>query len=145
MHSHQPSLKPLHADCSLIDSKLDKYGNLSDQELIDSLKPGQQGSLKVRPDGTIVDGRHEWSASQTESPVFSAGSVSIACPSRCNQRRTVVQCGTLALTPKHSKTTCSTRETARSPTPASLDCSNRLSHGEECAPFQRPVRGLTVL
>jgi ParB-like chromosome segregation protein Spo0J len=26
--------------------------------LIDSLKPGQQGSLKVRPDGTIVDGHH---------------------------------------------------------------------------------------
>ena len=59
MHtSNQPSLKPLHADSSLIASKLDKYGKLSDQELIDSLKPGQQGSLKVRPDGTIVDGHH---------------------------------------------------------------------------------------
>jgi ParB-like chromosome segregation protein Spo0J len=56
--SNQPSLKPLHADSSLIGSKLDKYGKLSDQELIDSLKPGQQGSLKVRPDGTIVDGHH---------------------------------------------------------------------------------------
>jgi ParB-like chromosome segregation protein Spo0J len=42
----------------LVKSKLDKYGKLSDQELIDSLKPGQQGSLKVRPDGTIVDGHH---------------------------------------------------------------------------------------
>ena len=58
MHGNQPSLKPLHADSSLIGSKLDKYGKLSDQELIDSLKPGQQGSLKVRPDGTIVDGHH---------------------------------------------------------------------------------------
>ncbi|MBI2803565.1 MAG: hypothetical protein HYX68_01110 [Planctomycetes bacterium] len=58
MHSNQPCLKPLHADSSLIGSKLDKYGTLSDQELIDSLKPGQQGSLKVRPDGTIVDGHH---------------------------------------------------------------------------------------
>jgi len=45
VHRNQPSLKPLHADSSLIGSKLDKYGTLSDQELIDSLKPGQQGSL----------------------------------------------------------------------------------------------------
>src|SRR5207302_9767420 len=54
----QPPLKPLHADDSLIQAKLDKYGKLSDQELIDSLRPGQQGSLKVRPDGTVVDGHH---------------------------------------------------------------------------------------
>ena len=58
VNSNQPPLKPLHADSSLIDSKLDQYGKLSDQELIESLKPGQQGSLKVRPDGTIVDGHH---------------------------------------------------------------------------------------
>jgi ParB-like chromosome segregation protein Spo0J len=55
---NQPPLKPLHADSSLIQSKLDVYGKLSSQELIDSLKPGQQGSLKVRPDGTMVDGHH---------------------------------------------------------------------------------------
>jgi hypothetical protein len=54
----QPPLKPIHSDSSLIKSKLDKYGKLSDRELIDSLKPGQRGSLKVRPDGTIVDGHH---------------------------------------------------------------------------------------
>jgi ParB-like chromosome segregation protein Spo0J len=35
---------------------LAQYGKLSIQELIDSLKPGQAGSLKVRPDGTMVDG-----------------------------------------------------------------------------------------
>ena len=59
MHdSHQPPLKPLHVDSSLIASKLDKYGELSDQELIHSLTPGQHGSLKARPDGTIVDGHH---------------------------------------------------------------------------------------
>ena len=57
MNNYSP-LKPLHADSSLVGSKLDMYGKLSDQELIDSLKPGQQGSLKVRPDGTIVDGHH---------------------------------------------------------------------------------------
>jgi hypothetical protein len=56
--SNLPPLKPLHADSSLIRSKLDKYGKLSDKLLIDSLKPGQQGSLKARPDGTIVDGHH---------------------------------------------------------------------------------------
>ncbi len=58
VHSNAPPLKPLHPDGSLIGSKLDKYGKLSDQELIESLKPGQQGSLKARPDGTIVDGHH---------------------------------------------------------------------------------------
>lgn len=39
-------------------AKLKKYGKASTQELIDSLKPGQEGSLKVRPDGTMVDGHH---------------------------------------------------------------------------------------
>lgn len=58
MHSNPPPLKPLHADGSLIASKLELYAKLSDQELIDSLKPGQQGSLKARGDGTVVDGHH---------------------------------------------------------------------------------------
>jgi len=48
----------LHSDSALIPSKLAKYGKLSERELLDSLKPGQPGSLKVRPDGTIVDGHH---------------------------------------------------------------------------------------
>ncbi|MGH7449843.1 MAG: hypothetical protein ACRENG_00705 [bacterium] len=26
--------------------------------MIDSLKPGQPGSLKARPDGTMIDGHH---------------------------------------------------------------------------------------
>ncbi len=54
----QSPLSPLHPDSSLIESKLDKYRKLSNQDLIDSLKPGQPGSLKVRPNGTIVDGHH---------------------------------------------------------------------------------------
>lgn len=53
-----PPLKPIHSDDSLIRSKLDGYGKLSTPELLDSLKPGQQGSLKARPDGTMVDGHH---------------------------------------------------------------------------------------
>lgn len=56
--SSQPPLTPLHTDESLIRSKLDAYAKFSDQELIDSLQPGRQGSLKARPDGTIVDGHH---------------------------------------------------------------------------------------
>ena len=51
-------LKPLHADASLSPAKLEKYGKASTQRLIDSLRPGQAGSLKVRPDGTIIDGHH---------------------------------------------------------------------------------------
>ena len=54
----QPPLKSLHSDSSLSRAKLDQYDKLSNQELIDSLKPGQLGSLKVRPDGTMIDGHH---------------------------------------------------------------------------------------
>jgi hypothetical protein len=54
----QPPLKSLHPDSSLVPSKLDKYRKLVTKELIDSLAPGQDGSLKARPDGTIIDGHH---------------------------------------------------------------------------------------
>ena len=53
-----PPLKPLHPDSSLSPAKLKHYAKASNQELIDSLKPGQAGALKVRPDGTLVDGHH---------------------------------------------------------------------------------------
>jgi ParB-like chromosome segregation protein Spo0J len=53
-----PPLQPLHADSTLLPLKLAKYGKLTTQELVDSLRPGGIGSLKVRPDGTIVDGHH---------------------------------------------------------------------------------------
>jgi hypothetical protein len=56
--ANTPPLKPLHSDESLIRSKLDEYGKRSTDVLIDSLKPGKSGSLKARPDGTIVDGHH---------------------------------------------------------------------------------------
>ena len=54
----QPPLRSLHSDSSLSRVKLDQYDKLSNQELIDSLKPGQPGSLKVRSDGTMIDGHH---------------------------------------------------------------------------------------
>jgi ParB-like chromosome segregation protein Spo0J len=53
-----PPLKSLHPDSSFSRAKLDELSRVSTEQLIDSLKPGQPGSLKVRPDGTIVDGHH---------------------------------------------------------------------------------------
>jgi hypothetical protein len=54
----QPPLKSLHADGSLIQSKLQQFDKLTTSELLDSLQPGQPGSLKARPDGTMLDGHH---------------------------------------------------------------------------------------
>jgi hypothetical protein len=54
----QPPLKSLHADSSLIQSKLEQFRRLPTGDLVDSLKPGQAGSLKVRSDGTMIDGHH---------------------------------------------------------------------------------------
>lgn len=51
-------LKPLHTATALIQLKLQKFSRLSDAALIDSLKPGQPGALKARPDGTVMDGHH---------------------------------------------------------------------------------------
>lgn len=53
-----PPLQPLHPDSSLSRAKLDLYGRASTQDLIDSLAPGLAGSLKARPDGTMLDGHH---------------------------------------------------------------------------------------
>jgi ParB-like chromosome segregation protein Spo0J len=53
-----PPLKPLHPDESLSPAKLAKYDRLTTEELIGSLRPGQSESLRVRPDGTIIDGHH---------------------------------------------------------------------------------------
>jgi hypothetical protein len=53
-----PKLKPLHSEPSLINLKLQIFCKLATEVLIDSLKPGQTGSLKARPDGTMVDGHH---------------------------------------------------------------------------------------
>jgi ParB-like chromosome segregation protein Spo0J len=53
-----PPLKLLHSDDALSRAKTDKYSKLSTQELMESLRPGQAGSLKARPDGTVLDGHH---------------------------------------------------------------------------------------
>ena len=54
----EPRLRSLHSESLLSQAKLDQFRKLSKQELIDSLKPGQVGSLKVRHDGTVIDGHH---------------------------------------------------------------------------------------
>ena len=51
-------LVPLHADETLISSKMDTYRKLSIPTLVESLTPGLKDSLKARPDGTMLDGHH---------------------------------------------------------------------------------------
>ena len=58
MNEPTAPLRPLYTDEALIRSKLEGYAKRSTQELINSLKPGQPGALKTRPDGLIVDGNH---------------------------------------------------------------------------------------
>jgi hypothetical protein len=53
-----PPLRPLYPESSLSPAKLKNYAKASTPELIDSLKPGQDGALKARLDGTLIDGHH---------------------------------------------------------------------------------------
>ena len=52
------TLIPLHSDDRLIEMKLEQFRRLTTDELCASLRPGQAGALKARPDGTILDGHH---------------------------------------------------------------------------------------
>lgn len=54
----QPPLKFLHSESTLVELKLEYFRRVSTQELIDSLKPESVGALKVKEDGTIMDGNH---------------------------------------------------------------------------------------
>jgi hypothetical protein len=56
--SGEPDLKFLHADATLNRVKLEMFRGLSTDDLILSLAPGRPGALKVRPDGTVLDGHH---------------------------------------------------------------------------------------
>ena len=56
-----PKLTFLHAASSLNKGKLEAFRRLSSDELKASLRPGEQGSLKVRADGTVLDGHHRLS------------------------------------------------------------------------------------
>ena len=51
-------LKPLHSELSFSQVKLDAFRRLPTDVLLESLSQGLPGSLKTRPDGTILDGHH---------------------------------------------------------------------------------------
>jgi len=53
-----PPLQPLHHTSLLNRTKLNHYARLTTAELLKSLAPGEPGALKVREDGTILDGHH---------------------------------------------------------------------------------------
>ena len=53
-----PPLQPLHPDSSLNAVKLAQLERLSTDVLQASLLPGQEGCLKTRREGTILDGHH---------------------------------------------------------------------------------------
>lgn len=55
---NKPPLIFLHNDNDLIELKLEYFRRISTEELIESLKPEKTGALKVKPDGTIMDGHH---------------------------------------------------------------------------------------
>jgi hypothetical protein len=62
MHSPpEPNLRFLHSEATLNRVKLDHFRGLSTDELGSSLAPGREGSLKARPDGTVLDGHHRLS------------------------------------------------------------------------------------
>ena len=52
----QPALKAIHPESSLRKSSLDYWGKKSNQEIIDSLKPGAIEPLITYPDGRIAQG-----------------------------------------------------------------------------------------
>lgn len=54
----QPPLKFLHSEKVLIELKLEYFRRITTQNLLESLKPEQEGSLKTKTDGTIMDGHH---------------------------------------------------------------------------------------
>jgi hypothetical protein len=54
----RPPLKPLHSSESLSEVKLHQLSRISTNTLLLSLVLGQSGALKVRPDGTMLDGHH---------------------------------------------------------------------------------------
>lgn len=53
-----PPLKPLHSKDALNRAKLLAMEKLTTENIKVSLTPGNQHSLKTRPDGTILDGHH---------------------------------------------------------------------------------------
>jgi hypothetical protein len=59
--SPTPKLRFLHSEDALNTVKLAQFRCFSTEAIKSSLHPGQGGSLKVRPDGTVLDGHHRLS------------------------------------------------------------------------------------
>jgi hypothetical protein len=55
---NQPPLKFLHDENDLIELKLEYFRQISTEDLIESLKPEKAAALKVKSDGTLMDGHH---------------------------------------------------------------------------------------
>lgn len=53
-----PRLHFLHSERDLNAAKLGAFRRLPSAVILSSLLPGQPGSLKARPDGTVLDGHH---------------------------------------------------------------------------------------
>jgi hypothetical protein len=54
----RPPLRFLHPEASLSKAKLVQFERLTTEVLKNSLLPGQRDCLKIRPDGTVLDGHH---------------------------------------------------------------------------------------
>jgi len=54
----KPKLKFLHPKTSMSPAKLEAFRRFTTDKLKASLNTGQAGSLKARPDGTLLDGHH---------------------------------------------------------------------------------------
>jgi RHS repeat-associated protein len=54
----QAPLRLIHSEATLSKTILDGLRKKSTQEIIDTLKPGLEEGLKVKPDGRVMDGNH---------------------------------------------------------------------------------------
>lgn len=54
----EPPLLFLHSEAILSAVKLERFRTAATADLIESLRPGQSGALKTRPDGTVLEGHH---------------------------------------------------------------------------------------
>ena len=59
--AQRPKLQFLHTDDAMSPVKLESFRRLSTDTIKSSLHPSQPSSLKVRPDGTVLDGHHRLS------------------------------------------------------------------------------------
>ena len=58
MDSPRPKLRFLHSEDVINPVKLEVFRRLSSDAIKLALLPGEPGSLKARPDGTVLDGHH---------------------------------------------------------------------------------------